>query len=129
MKLYQIVIIITVLFLGTSFVVAEDKSKGGPFQAIWEVIADLQEQVNNNAIQGAGNIAFIFTDGSGIHALTNDGRIWIWTSSAWLYSGPNIDVPIPVSDITQWELTALLDTNGDIWKWDGPNWTNYGTPI
>lgn len=80
-------------------------------------------------ITGAGNIAFIYKDGVGIHALRTDGTVWKWPASGWVAEGtPGIDVPTSTANIVQWQLTIFLDTNGDLWRYDAGSWTNFGHP-
>jgi len=51
MKPYQIIIIaIVMVFLGSTFVLAKAEPEKNPFIAIWEAIADLQEQIDNIGI-------------------------------------------------------------------------------
>lgn len=78
---------------------------------------------------GAGNVAFIYKDGVGIHALRTDGTVWKWPASGWVPEGTSgIDVPVPVADIVEWQLASFLDKNGNLWRWSDGNWTNFGHP-
>ncbi|MEK7193612.1 MAG: hypothetical protein AAB652_02380 [Patescibacteria group bacterium] len=80
-------------------------------------------------VTGAGNIAFIYKDGVGIHALRTDGTVWKWPASGWIAEGtPGISVPTSTSNIAQWQLTTFLDKNGDLWRHDAGVWVNFGHP-
>ena len=70
---------------------------------------------------GAGNIAFIFED----HLLKTDGTVWVaganpgnippYTRIDGInYSGVT-NVPIPISDIIDWQYNRLIDKNGNYW--------------
>lgn len=89
------------------------------------------------AQHGAGNIAFIFSDisASGWNfILKTDGTVWRVEWGDYpiprFYriqgTGDGIpNVPIPVSDIVDWQYYNLLDKNGNYWKYQG-GWQNYG---
>lgn len=109
-----------------------DSSSGTPFAAIWEAINGLQQQVNeiDHNFPGAGNIAFISSQvGDWVWVLTNDGAVW-----AKPFDGDwQIDleqVPIPVSEIVQWEPDHFLDSNGNLWIYNPYEgvWANVGHP-
>lgn len=157
-----------------------------PFEAIWEAIQDLKNQIANIQIipgpqgpqgpagligpqgeqgtqgpigpqgeqglvgpvgpighqgepglpsqHGAGNIAFI----KGDNLLKTDGTVW------WLRfengqpsytkrkgDGDGVgNVPVPVSDIVDWQYNALIDKNGNYWYISlgsiQNGWTNFG---
>ncbi len=80
------------------------------------------------ARHGAGNIAFI--NFQGLFVLTTDGRIWRkgeGTSAVWELEGMAI-IPIPVSQIIDWEGQTFLDTDGNVWFYLNGTWNNGGHP-
>lgn len=97
--------------------------------------AGQQGEPGESAQHGAGNIAFI----KGDNLLKTDGTVW------WLrfengvpsYTQRNEgdgdvvrNVPVPVSDIVDWQYNTLIDKNGNYWYIStGGNpvgWRNYG---
>lgn len=136
-------------------VLADNKPKGGPFQAIWNAIASLQQQIDNiqlipgpqgppgptgpigskgpqgpSGVTGAGNVAFIFRDNCCLYVLTITGQVWRWQPSGWVRTAGEVekDPPISASNILQWWLTAFLDSSGNVWRFDDPKWNNYRAP-
>lgn len=85
--------------------------------------------------RGSGNIAFIFND----NLLKTDGSVW-WlmfeNGSPKYYKrlGDGSDgvgnIPVPISDIVDWQYNSLLDIRGDYWYISLSNvkagWKNYG---
>lgn len=94
-----------------------------------------QGEPGEPAQHGAGNIAFI----SGDKLLKTDGTVWWLRFENGVPSYTRIDgvnqtgvhnVPVPVSDIVDWQYNALIDKNGNYWYISlggNPNgWRNYG---
>lgn len=82
-------------------------------------------------ITGAGNIAFIFDDRANrdtLWVLTTDQKVWIWNSPWQHYANGGLDVPIPTSQILQWQPLGFLDNSGNAWYYNGSNWVNEGHP-
>ena len=88
-----------------------------------------------SAQHGAGNVAFIFGD----NLLKTDGSVW-WLrfengiANYYKRLGDGSDgvgnVPIPVSDIVDWQYNSLIDKNGNYWFISTGNvqggWHNFG---
>lgn len=95
----------------------------------------LQGEPGLPALQGAGNIAFI----KGDNLLKTDGTVW-WLRfengqpSYTKRKGDGSDgvgnVPVPVSDIVDWQYNVLIDKNGNYWYISlggvQNGWTNFG---
>ncbi len=82
-------------------------------------------------LHGAGNIAFCSPEHGCSTVLKNDGTIWsISGQGNWVLvtdSVPN-SVPVDVENIISWNMTQLLDENGDVWRWTNNTWVNMGHP-
>lgn len=82
----------------------------------------------SSALTGAGGIAFIDDEQNIPVILKKDGTVWKYSGSPkqWI-NNPVHTVPIPTSEIVQWESNLLfLDKNGNVWIWDS-HWVNMGT--
>jgi len=89
-----------------------------------------------SAPRGTGNIAFMHEGDPG-YFLKTDGTMWVSnTTSGWggplftQITGPVASLPIPVSDIVDWQYYGLVDKYGNFWYFDyhtGDNvWHNFG---
>jgi hypothetical protein len=85
-----------------------------------------------SAQHGAGNIAFI----SGSALLKTDGTVWVAYRgnvpfTRIIGNGDGVgNVPIPVSDIVDWQYSNLIDKDGNYWFINVGNvqsgWQNFG---
>lgn len=95
-----------------------------------------------NATRGGGNVEFYYEGGFGKLVLTKDGVVYqLINEIDWVrkdtLGGSFVDInpPMDVEDIAEWEVKSLLDTNGDLWLHNtgqlgqgiGP-WINKGQP-
>ena len=92
------------------------------------------------APRGAGNIAFISHIGNQV--LTKDGIVYsVFTphenngNTQWMpttnFGGDqaNINPPMPVEDIVEWQVDMLLDRSGNVWRYESNGtWVNVGHP-
>jgi hypothetical protein len=85
---------------------------------------------------GAGNIAFMsrYYDGL-LVLLKTDGTVWVVNRGApysrIIGNGDGIgNVPVPVSDIVEWDYSTLIDKDGNFWFINPENvqagWQNLG---
>jgi len=90
-------------------------------------IQGVQGLQGQRGVSGAGNIAFIFVDSdTHLYVLTTDKKVWGRSGDAW--NDANREVPMDTSDIVQFNIYYLLDTNGDVWIYNGTQWVNNGHP-
>jgi hypothetical protein len=75
----------------------------------------------DSAQHGAGNIAFMsrYYDGL-LVLLKTDGTVWVVNRGApysrIIGNGDGIgNVPVPVSDIVEWDYSTLIDKDGNFW--------------
>jgi len=61
------------------------------------------------------------------YCLLTNGECWAPSLAGWARF-PNLDPPVPLSEIAFWETTQLITTNGDYWEYNGATWTNFGGP-
>ena len=84
------------------------------------------------AQHGAGNVAFIFED----YLLKTDGTVWAAYRGNVPYTrilgnGDGVrNIPVPVSDIIDWQYSRLVDKSGNYWFINIGNiqggWMNFG---
>jgi len=89
-------------------------------------------QGSGSGTNSAGNVNFISSAGSqGPKIMTNDGIIWGYSSDGG-WSNLNMNSPVAVNQIAQWDDSLLLDKNGDLWWYkeggDGWSWSNISHP-
>lgn len=84
----------------------------------------------DSAQKGAGDIAFCDEDTFCRIVLKKDGTVWFFNPNTgiWEPRGNPDTAPIPVENIVTWSRLHLLDTNGNVWRWNYSGWTNEGHP-
>ena len=94
-----------------------------------------QGEQGQMATQGAGNIAFIYVSGESSYLLKKDGTAWSATNgTGWIPGTPgpysqlnNLTVPVPVSEIVNWQRLGFVDKNGNYWfMTQQMGWQNFG---
>lgn len=111
-----------------------------PFKALWKAIADLEQKFSQLPPRAAGTVAFISNNDSQV--LTKDGVVYKvlhpyrnngtaeWVQVATMYPFlSNINPPVPVKDIVDWQVSMLTDKKGNVWVYQDNNaWMNVGQP-
>lgn len=89
-----------------------------------------QGEPGQDAQHGAGNIAFIYSeinpDRNDYWLLKIDGTVWHVDQNNFYPGGVDYQVPIPVSDIVDWQYNSLLDKDGNYWLRQHVGWLNMG---
>ena len=90
----------------------------------------LQGLKGDNALNGAGQIAFVATNPAGTYVLKTDGTIWSsnrCVGCGWSNNNGIPAIPIPVENIVSWQIYSLVDKDGNYWEYF-VQWVNKGTP-
>jgi len=95
-----------------------------------------QGEAGQGATHGAGNIVFMHDDD---YLLKTDGTVWVANQTpnaggplfTQVQGGP-AELPVPMSDIVNWEYYVLIDKSGNYWYFDykesynDRKWINFG---
>ena len=57
--------------------------------------------------------------------LDSEGRVWQMDTGVWVRH-PEMDPPLPVSDILFWDVRYLVSTDSHFWVLQGPYWYDWG---
>lgn len=111
-----------------------------PFKALWKAIADLEQKFLQLPPRAGGTVAFISDNDSqvltrdgvvhkALHPYRNNGTAeWVQVATTYPFLS-NINPPIPVKDIADWQVSMLIDKKGDVWVYqDNNTWVNVGQP-
>lgn len=70
-------------------------------------------------------VAAVIEWGGNPWVLNTNGEVWACGSNEWEHY-PNLDIPIPITEVCDWDRQVLRDCQGRIWwlsDWAGGDWS------